>query len=319
MPKRWFQRQALALVLSGGGARGALQAGALRALIEEGIRPDFLVGTSIGAINAAFMGLRGWSLATVEALQETWRIAAASELLPARTVWLTMRTVFNLTGRERQNPIRAFLIAHGLRPEMRFDAMQMPVYVVVTDLHGGRTLVYGDDANERVLDAVEASAALPPWVLPIERGGMSLMDGGAVSNLPLEPAMARGATDIVALDLHDPRGLATDPSGLGGFLWKLTTTTQIRETEMELALAVARGVRVRHVRLVSAAQPYLWDFSQTDALMTDGYTITRRALADWQMNASPQRFSASARWRAWRQQMSWQQPGRRTRPSSRGR
>ena len=87
------------------------------------------------------MGLRGWSLATVEALQETWRIAASSELLPARTVWLTMRTVFNLTGRERQNPIRAFLIAHGLRPEMRFDAMQMPCLLYTSDAADERSSV----------------------------------------------------------------------------------------------------------------------------------------------------------------------------------
>ena len=234
-------------------------------------------------------------------------MAAASELLPAPTVWLTMRTVFSLAGRERENPIRAFLMAHGLKPEMRFDVMQMPVYVVVTDLNRGHTLVYGDDAHARVLDAVEASAALPPWVLPIERDGMSLMDGGAVSSLPLEPAMARGATAILALDLYDPRGLATDTTGLGGFLWKLTTTTQVRETEMELALAAARGVPVHHVRLVPETQTYLWDFSQTNSLIAQGYAITRRTLAGWQQAAPRWQVSTKGWWRAWWQKVSAQQ------------
>lgn len=303
MRKPWLKQQTLALVLGGGGARGALQAGALRALIEANIRPDFLVGTSIGAINAAFIGLRGWSLDTVEALQETWRLAATSELLPARTVWLTMRTVFSLAGRERENSIRTFLMAHGLKPEMRFDAMQMPVYVVVTNLNGANTLVYGDDASESVLNAVEASAALPPWVLPIERDGLSLMDGGAVSNLPLVPALERGATAIVALDLYDPRGITTETAGLGGFLWKLTSTTQVRETEMELALTAARGVPLHRIRLAPETPTYLWDFSHTHSLIAQGYTLAREALA--------QKRTTAPAWQAWLRRAAAQWPKRR--------
>jgi NTE family protein len=58
----------LAFVLGGGGARGALQVGALRALLEAGYRPDLLIGTSIGAINAAGLALWGVDLAGVDAL-----------------------------------------------------------------------------------------------------------------------------------------------------------------------------------------------------------------------------------------------------------
>lgn len=303
MQKSWLKQQKLALVMGGGGARGALQAGALRALVEHDVRPDLVVGASAGALNAAFIGLRGWSLATVEALQEIWRVAATADLLPAGAAWAMMRTVLRLPGRVRERPIRRFLMAHGLKPEMRFAAMQMPVYVVVTDLSRCRTLVYGDDPNDTVLDAVEASAALPPWVLPIEHAGSSLMDGGAVSNLPVEPALARGATRIIALDLHDPRGLSADFSGLGGFIWKVTTASQVRETDIELALAAARGVPVQHIHLTPETPTFLWDFGHPNALIAQGYTITQRALE--------RRERQATRWRAHVQRaFSWRPSGR---------
>ncbi len=286
----WRRRPRLALALGGGGARGALQVGALRALIEHDICPDFLVGTSVGAINGAFIGLRGWSLATIEALHGLWRKAAAADLLPARTAWLTMYAIYKAAARRRDNPVRNFLQDHGLKPEMRFSVMQLPTFVVVADLNHCQAIIYGDDPDDRVLDAVEASAALPPWVFPISRQGASLMDGGAVSNLPLEPAIARGATRIIALDLADLHGAATETSGMGAFLWRLTTTTQERETQMELALAVAKGVPVLHLHLKPHIATYLWDFSHTDTLIAEGYEIATRTLAS-QPAAYTGRFS----------------------------
>lgn len=67
-------KQSTAIVLSGGGALGALQAGALRALIEAGIKPDLLVGTSIGAVNAACMAVYGFNLEGITRLEKTWKV-----------------------------------------------------------------------------------------------------------------------------------------------------------------------------------------------------------------------------------------------------
>lgn len=102
-------RRPLAFVLSGGGARGALQVGALRALLEAGFRPDLLVGTSIGAANAAFLAVNGVSLQTVDALSQTWRDAAAADLMPANYLWLTLRVLFNRTGWRPYHRMREFL------------------------------------------------------------------------------------------------------------------------------------------------------------------------------------------------------------------
>jgi NTE family protein len=68
--------EVVAFVLGGGGARGALQVGALYALLESGLQPDLFVGTSIGSVNAAFLALHGFSRQGLDRLAAAWREAA---------------------------------------------------------------------------------------------------------------------------------------------------------------------------------------------------------------------------------------------------
>ncbi len=89
----------LAFVLGGGGGRGALQAGALRALLESGYKPAMLVGTSAGAINAAYLALRGVNMQGVAALESAWKEAAKLNLYPSNTLWLSVRAVLTAPRR----------------------------------------------------------------------------------------------------------------------------------------------------------------------------------------------------------------------------
>jgi len=80
-----MSRRKLAFALGGGGARGALQAGALRALFDAGIQPDIIVGTSIGAVNAIFLAMHGFNLKSLDDLDISWFAAAKADLFPAST------------------------------------------------------------------------------------------------------------------------------------------------------------------------------------------------------------------------------------------
>ena len=115
----------------------------------------------------------------------------------------------------------------------------------------------------------------------MEKDGQLLMDGGVVSNLPIEPAVAVGAAEIIALDLTDPRGMLTVTNGLRVFLDKLIATVEQRQVELEMTSAAAHGVPVRHILLCDATPVPLWDFSRTDELILQGYKITRQAIAHW--------------------------------------
>jgi len=271
-------------VLGGGGARGALQAGALRALVEADLHPDLLVGTSVGALNAAFLAVHGITLDTINALDEVWREAAQADLLPANYLWLTVRILFNRPDEYPASRLRNFFIAHGLSPEMRFGQIRdISLYIVAADLNAIQPVLYGRDPNQSVLEALLASTALPPWVRPIESQGRLLIDGGVVSNLPIEPALSLGATEILALDLADPRD--TPPisatNRFGPFLGRLLNTVERRQSELELALAQARRVLLHRIVLQPDRPVQIWDFSRTEELLTKGYELARREIDTW--------------------------------------
>ncbi len=272
----------LALVLGGGGARGALQVGALRALLEAHIQPDLLVGTSIGAVNAAALATRGVAASSIALLVEDWRAATAADLLPSNALRLAMRAMLDHAARHPDHHLRDFFVAHGLTPDLRFgDIRGVRLIVVATDLNTGRAVLYGQDPRQSVLEGILASTALPPWMPPLEKDGQWLMDGGVVSNLPIEPAITAGAAEIIALDLTDPRGMLTVTNGLGVFLDKLLTTVEQRQVELEMTSATAHGVPVRRILLCDATPVPLWDFSRTNELIQQGYEIARQAVAHW--------------------------------------
>lgn len=272
----------LAFVFGGGGARGALQAGALRALFERGIQPDLLVGTSAGALNAAFIGLDP-TREQVTRLEEAWRSAAQHNLFPADWMSVMTRALMHRAGVKPNLRLREFFLAHLPDPDLRFRQMRVPVYLVAADLNHARAVLYGEQLDQAVLEGLLASTALPPWVHPLEVDDQFLMDGGAVSSLPIESALARGATEIIALDLSEPSEVDIKAHGFGPFASKLLNTVARRQIELELRLAAAQHVPVHHLELRADPPVMFWDFTRADELIEHGYALTRRYLDDaWQ-------------------------------------
>ena len=278
----------LAFVLGGGGARGALQVGAIRALLEAGITPNILVGTSIGAANAAFLAIKGVNLEGVELLEQVWKTAPAADLMPANYLWLTVRALFQRPATYPAYRIRDFFVAQGLYPELRFrEINSIRLYMVAADLAAGRAKVFGDEPEETVLDGVLASTALPPWVSPLHKHGMELIDGGIVSNLPIATAIERGAARIIALDLADPRDLPENGRGFGLFMERLFYTIEHHQLQMELQVAKSSGVEVRHVPLYGKQAVPLWEFRHTSELIDSGFQIMKREMESWKTQSKP--------------------------------
>jgi NTE family protein len=269
----------LAFALSGGGSRGALQIGAMYALLEYGLEPDFMIGASIGAVNATFLALNGFSKGTIDKLASAWRLAQASDLMPANYLWLTVRAMFNRSSNDPSRRLRDFFIAQGLAPELSFSAISQPNLVIVSaDLNSGQPILHGEHPDDNVLDALLLSTALPPWFMPVRTGEHYLVDGGMVSNLPVEPALKLGATAIVALDLNDSRELLGAGEGVRGFFDRLIYAVGKRQIDLEIELAEARSVPLLYIGLTGDAPVPIWDFTHTDQLITRGYEIARRVL-----------------------------------------
>jgi NTE family protein len=285
-------KKCLAFVLGGGGSRGALEVGALRALFEAGFKPDLLVGTSIGAVNAVGLALWGMDSAGIERLEQAYEDVTASRLMDPRLI--RFAALGALSGRPSQYANRRteeFFIAEGITPDLRFR--QFPgvrLGLVSSDLDSGETVIHGKNPEQSILQGLMASIALPLWFAPVEQDGHCVIDGGVLSNLPIESALRLGATEIIALDLNDPAGLMGSGNGHAQYLEKLLFAVTQRQVCLEMELASARNVPVRYVPLRSSPSIPIWDFRTHRGLFKVGYEIMQRAISGWQQDRQPKWF-----------------------------
>ena len=271
----------LAFALSGGGSRGALQVGAMYALLEYGLQPDLLIGVSVGAANATFLAVNGFSRDSLDRLAAIWRDAVSSELLPANYVWLTVRAMFGRSSRDPSRHLRDFLIANGITPELCFAEIKQPQLILVSsDLNTAKPVLHGVLPEDKVLDALLLSTALPPWFMPVSKQGRYLMDGAVVSHLPVEPALKIGATEIVGLDLSASLEMLDAGDGVRGFFNRLIRSVERRQIDLELELAEARGIPVLYIGLQLESSIQIWDFHHTDELIARGHEIAQRVIED---------------------------------------
>ena len=199
-----------AFVLAGGAALGAMQAGMVEALFERGIAPDLLVGTSAGALNAAFLASRPATVDTARELAAIWRGLRRGDVLPFSPATL----IRGMAGR------RGHLVPdRGLRQlaarHVQFERLEdaaIPLHVIAFDLLSGREARLSQGP---AIDAVLAAAAIPGVLPPVRWHGALLADGGMANNTPISHAVRLGAERIYVLPTVDAadRGLPRPPWG----------------------------------------------------------------------------------------------------------
>jgi NTE family protein len=214
----------IGLVLSGGGSLGAIQVGMLQALYEHGVAPDFIVATSVGAVNGAFIASRPPTVATADALGEIWRKIHRNDVFPPNLI----SGLLGFLG------LRNFLVpSTGLRDLLehyiefkRLEEAAIPLHVIGVDVRSGyeQRLSAGD-----AIEAVLASAAIPAVFPPVRWNDVELIDGGVANNTPISHAIELGAGEIYVLPTGYACNLrAAPPSALGMGLHALTLLIQER-------------------------------------------------------------------------------------------
>ncbi len=182
-----------AYVLGGGGHMGAYEVGMLRALLEAGIRPDLVVGTSVGALNGAAIASDP-TLAMVEQLRKLWcgleddKIFGGSFLAGALNMF---RSRTHLHGNEQLRDLIDRLV-----PAKRIEDLAVRFQCVAASVE--RAAEHWFDAGP-LADAVLASCAVPGVLPPVEIGGEHFIDGGVVNSIPISRAVDLGADEIYVL------------------------------------------------------------------------------------------------------------------------
>jgi NTE family protein len=289
-----------AFVLGGGGSFGAMQVGALRSLLRNQIRPDMLVGCSVGALNAGVMA-REMSAEQVEKLAGIWRDTHIANVYPGGRVQSVWRF---LTGQDSFYDNRAFY-AHIRRHLCSLattfaHVTGVKLFVTATHVGSGELHVFGDRPGDRLLDSVMASTALTPLFPPWAVDGERFMDGGTISSLPLRVALERGATEIFALDLvkAPDEGEAKPLRGVTSMIYHSVNTMLRLQVKHDLLLAeIARRVKLHYIALEAPSGMTSLDFEQPERLIAAGESAADRYLTEHNLLATPRRPLAMP-WRA---------------------
>jgi NTE family protein len=264
----------VAFALSGGGNLGAMQAGGMRALIDAGIEPDLLVGSSIGALNAAFCathpGPDGGRI-----LQSAWsglrrRDIFRFELSRAIAGFLGLRDHLVTTKRLEQ-------VIHDWLGIERIEESAIPFAAVATDALSGEVVAM---TSGEVASALLASSAIPGIFPPVQRDGRWLVDGSLSAGCPAVEALDLGAGVVYAFMTttaprrRPPRGaVAAAMSSVS----LLTAKMQASRLDEAMRSAEVRGGAVHRVPSPFPDAPSPFDFAQGAALSTSGY----RCATEW--------------------------------------
>jgi NTE family protein len=189
-----------AFVLGGGGVLGAVEVGMLRALFERGVRPDLVLGTSVGALNGALVA-REPRLPVIDRLTDLWAQAAASRDVygdrPLRTVRRAVATGTHIYSPE---PLTQRLVDE--LGDTTFADLEVPLQVCAASIERSAEHWF---SSGPLVPAIVASAAvpglLPPAEVETEFGVEHFLDGGLVNSVPVGRAVALGATRVFVLQV----------------------------------------------------------------------------------------------------------------------
>lgn len=171
-------RPKVALVLGGGGAKGAAAVGVLKYVEQSGVPIDMVVGTSIGSIVGGLYSMG----TTSEQLDSLFRNRAWSDIFTGSLMGDSIvRTLRELTG-----------------SEVSFESLRIPFRCVAVDMNKMKEVVLKEG---NLAQAMRASMAIPLVFKPVKMGNMKLVDGGVLNNLPVDVARDMGADIVIAVDL----------------------------------------------------------------------------------------------------------------------
>ncbi len=277
-----------AIALSGGGNRGPLQIGALQALAEAGLWPDLWVGTSAGALNAAYVAARGTPDALAD-LVRLWREVRPEDVYPGNLLTMAWRALRGQDSLYPNHRLRAYILDR-LPPDVNtFGDLAMPCYITATDLRTARLYLFGKELTPDIplVDGVLASATVPGIHPPVVFGDLQLVDGGVVDNVPASLAMDRGATEIYAVNVGYGGQPMQPVHGVHRVLGRVLTAFMAQSLLTDLDRAAREPqVILHHIRIPDFPDIRFNDFSQVDAMVEAG---RRRAL---EYLAAPQPLTA---------------------------
>lgn len=251
----------------------------MKALLERGIEPDFLVGTSAGAINAVAFAVNP-TLDGVERLAAAWRRIRRADVYPGHLFTILWRLITHQDSLFDGSGLRRTLESY-LPPGVRtFGDLRRPCYITAADLRTQRLILFGEDPSAPLLEAVLASASVPVIHPPVRFRNMQLVDGGVVAVVPITIAIEKGAQEVYVLDLSFSPQVLPPRRGLAEIAMTAYQILLSEQTLDDLYDALQSSATVHHICLTAFRELSFLDFSKTAQMLEAGYEAMRRYLED---------------------------------------
>lgn len=283
-----------ALVMPGGGGRGAYQVGVAKALFESGIKFEYAFGTSIGAINASFL-----AQGEVKRLEEIWGNLRPWDIFKLPSAQQVGRMIMGRKlGMLDTSPLEELLRREA--DLKRIKASDMKVRLVSTDLCSLETrMISLEDVatTSELVDVLMATSAVPIAFPPRQLLGHGLwVDGGLVRNTPLQAAIDHGVDEIFMVLLH-PETVNVCPANMWQLIARCLDVVLDASARRELELAqlyqkliaegsaTAKGMRAVKIEVIQPSRPVDMHLLEIDperskALIKQGYDDAMSHLAN---------------------------------------
>lgn len=263
----------VAFVLSGGTSLGAVQVGMLMGVFEAGIVPDLLVGTSVGAINAASVG-QGFTKSRLQHLASIWSGLKTSDVFGRPGLKSALSLVSGRGALSSADNLLRLLETH--LPNSHSDLVIQTAVVATEFLTGSPVILSKGDLVLNIL----ASSAIPMIFPPVTVGGRQLVDGGVVSHVPLAQAEMLGAKTMVVFDVGYPCKLAKLPKGPKEKALHFITLMLHRQS-FGLLSVLNPNLTVIYLPAPCPLDVPAYDFSQGSRLISAGFKSAHSFLAEF--------------------------------------
>ena len=240
----------IGIALSGGGARGVAHIGVLKALLEAGVKPTVVAGTSSGAIIGALYAYG----ATIDELEQFARVGVGVKLLRI--------------GNPLKGLIKLTLLREKLEaviPTDDFDCLRYPLAVTATNLQTGDLRLFREGS---LIAAVQASCAVPLLFHPVVIDGQQYIDGGLYMNLPAEPI--RDAVDV----LIGSNVMPHEQTEVGPMTSVFSISNRVFDLSVHHNSAAARDLCDFLIEPLELKGYHVYNFARADRLVDIGYAET---------------------------------------------
>ncbi|MBF7686879.1 patatin-like phospholipase family protein [Acinetobacter sp. EC24] len=252
--KQQLKRPIVALVLGSGGARGYAHIGVLKALEQQGLKPDLIVGTSAGSVVGALYA-SGKTATQITQIALNMKVNDVREITLTRKGFLDGEKVADFVNKNIEN--------------RTLQDMKIPLFVVATELQTGQKKVfnYGNTGQ-----AIQASTAIPSMFIPVKIAGHEYVDGGLVSPVPVDVARQLGADVVIAVDILQPPQY-TQTTNMWGLFNQNINIMQQRLSQVELKSADVV------IRPDIREKAHIFDVKEREATLQAGFIATQTQMA----------------------------------------